>query len=63
VSLLTSGGRHDNGLSPRQARGLPSPRETGWGRSAVSHDCLRRIRCDQSASQNSCPCKLIEGSD
>jgi hypothetical protein len=28
-----------------------------------SHDCLRRIRCDQSESQNSCPCKLIEASD
>src|SRR5450432_2036156 len=28
-----------------------------------SHDCLRRIRCDQSESQNSRPCKLIEASD
>ena len=28
-----------------------------------SHDCLRRIRCDQSESKNSCPCKLFEASD
>src|SRR5882762_6990563 len=28
-----------------------------------SHDCLRRIRCDQSESQNSCPCKLIEANE